>query len=122
MQVDSGVYVFDRNNDKDRIVVGSSVLLNPASYNYDLIKELEKKVNEDRIASGKNSICMIKDYTFEGGLYKQVNCSNVISFGESTDKMIQRNGEMVIQLLFLSEIIKNYDENYNINYNVTKHM
>lgn len=123
-QGEGGIYVLDRKP----IIYGSTVLLNPSSVNYDEIKRVEEEINADRkkgaIAKGLEfkPVTITKDYQVNGNDYHLVDSRGFLPFGTSTDKMITKNGETVIRLLFIEEVINKYAKDYDIHYDKTEEL
>lgn len=123
-QVESGIYSL-KNSD---YVVGTTVLLNPSAINHEEVFKIERKINEQRKnhALEKNiefrPISIMKKYQFEGNEYHQVSSQGFISYVTSTDPMITKNSEFMMQLLFLQEVIATYEKDYQIDYKKEHHI
>ncbi len=116
----------------DNVCYGSTVLLNPSSISIEKALKLENEINEKRkqgaLAKGLEfkPISIVKELKIlEDGkynIYHQIDSRPFLPFGVSTDKLTTINGEITMQLLFIQELIKNYDKDYDLEYNKEIHI
>lgn len=103
-------------------VYGNTILLNPNSRPFSEIKQLEDEENEKRRLGALEQgveyrpVSYAKEYTFDGQIYRITDPRGWLKFGTSTDKMAEELDKTNIQLLFLQDVIYQYDKNYKINY------
>ena len=101
-----------------------NILFNPSSMSMEEAREHVKKINEQRIAVGKNPINPVREYEFDqnGEMVKHclIDPREIFPLGEM-EKSVKRMARTTLKLRFLDYMMKEYDKEYQekeINVNV----
>ncbi len=108
------------NVSKDSV---STILLNPASMSLEQAYEEERKINEQRYASGQKPVSLVKALFFdrdnEEREYYLVDSREMLPTGKTVKPITTSNAKLALRLRFLNKVINAYDKNYDKEIKVT---
>ena len=101
-----------------------SILLNPASMDIEVFKDMERKLNEKLVSQGKSPVNLIKYLSFnDGKVYKSFDVRNIIIPGTDTiEPIATSNAILALRLRFLNKVINALDSSYSDEINIHKNI
>ena len=103
--------------EKTNYIVASTILLNPASMSIEEAKRQEKIINKEREKRGELPLSLVKHFAFnnDGKIieYDLIDVRPIIPFNKTINPLTDKNAEVILKFMFLSEYIKEYDREYN---------
>ena len=103
--------------DKNNYIATSTILLNPASMSIEEAKRQEILINKEREKRGEAQLSLVKHFTFDNDgkiiEYDLIDVRPIIPFNKTINPLTDKNAEVILKFMFLSEYIKEYDSGYN---------
>lgn len=103
--------------EKNNYIAASTILLNPASMSIEEAKKQENLINKEREKNGEAPLSLVKHFAFnnDGKIieYDLIDVRPIIPFNKTINPLTDKNAEVILKFMFLSEYIKEYDRGYN---------
>lgn len=119
-QLNGDMFTINRKN----YVSSSTILFNPSSMSIEQAKIEEEKINEARLKENKPKLSLVKHFAFNdnGNVieYDLIDPRQMVPCKTTINPITDKNAEMILKFMFLSEYINEYDKNYNEQINITK--